>query len=201
MENEVYYFGDGRLRDGPGAGHHIWAPSNGHVAWAHAAALRKLPWSLAELDGSLAGDPALADRHDPRHWATENQPEGLVRLHHRGGWTAISFWDRSGDSRYGSSSTLVASGTHTAREMVALLQRAFPAIWERITRRFELVLPVEAPRPEPAPRLRVAIPALRVAAVVPERLEIAELAAEADVVPDGASGRRVAVIGGERRGG
>ncbi|WP_437477414.1 hypothetical protein WME75_28250 [Sorangium sp. So ce1014] len=86
-----------------------------------------------------------------------------MRLHHRDGWTAISFWDRSGDERYGSSSTLIASGTHTAREMVELFEQSFPAIWERITRRFQPAIPAEGTRPEPAPRLRIGGPAIRVA--------------------------------------
>ncbi|MGK3995130.1 hypothetical protein [Sorangium sp. So ce1024] len=191
---EVYYFGDGRLQDGPGAGHHLWAPSSGHVGWAPPEARRRLPWTLAELDGRLAGDPALADRRDQRHWASRDQPEGIVRLHRRDGWTAISFWDRSGDGRYSSSSTFVAAGERGAREMVELFRRRFPAIWERITRRFELVLPVEAPRLEPAPRLRFEVPAIRVAAE--ERLEIGDVA-EAEE-PTEAVPRRLAV-GGERR--
>jgi hypothetical protein len=199
-EPEVFYFGDARLEDGPGAGHHLWSPCAGHVAWAPAEVRRKLPWTLAELDGKLAGDPALKDPREPSWWASKDQPEGIVRVHRRGGWTAISFWDRSGDGRHGSSSTFIAAGEHTAREMVALFERSFPAIWERITRRFQLVLPVEAPRPEPGTRLRIEGPAIRVAAVAgvrEERVEVAEVAGEAEEATEGP--RRRAVVGGERR--
>ncbi|XXX79137.1 hypothetical protein WMF30_10225 [Sorangium sp. So ce134] len=197
----VFYFGDPRLEPGPGAGHHLWAPAYGYVGWARLEEQRKLPWGLAELDGRLAGHPALADPRERGWWASKDQPEGIVRLHHRGGWTAISFWDRSGDGRHGSSSTFVAAGEHTAREMVELFQRSFPALWARVTRRFQLVLPVEAARPEPAPRLRIEAPAIRVAAETGDRLEIADVATEEDGTAESATGRRAAVVDSARRSG
>ncbi len=130
---EVYYFG----RWG-GPGHYLWSPSgrsSGHEVE------RRIPWPCAEFDGRLAGDPVLEDPRQRGHWATEHQPEGHARLHHRGGWTALSFWDRSGDQRHGSSSTLVARGEFTAAEMAALFERAFPAVWRRITARLQVELP------------------------------------------------------------
>jgi hypothetical protein len=103
-----------------------------------------LPWR--DLDGVLAGDPALEDTCRRRYWSSDNQPEGWARLHRLNGWTALAFWDRSCDTRGGSNSALIARGEHTAAEMVELFRRAFPAVWERITRRFQLVLPIEEGR-------------------------------------------------------
>jgi hypothetical protein len=131
---DVYYFGAWGA-----AGHYLWTPDGGMALEEQ----RRLPWKA--IDGPLAGDPALADPGRPSHWSTDNQPEGIVRVHHAAGWTAIAFWDRSCDTRHGSNSALIAAGEHSAREMVELFQRTFPAVWERITWRFQLVLPVEAP--------------------------------------------------------
>lgn len=124
---EVYYFGAWGE-----PGHLLWTPA-GRTDWE---AQRALPWP--ELDGVLAGDPELKDPHRRNHWSTDNQPEGRARLHHRDGWTALAFWDRSCDSRYGSNSVLFARGTLSAAEMLALFELHFPAVWRRITLRFQV---------------------------------------------------------------
>jgi hypothetical protein len=134
-ETQVFYFGAWGA-----AGHFLWTP-DGRTAWE---AQRTLPWR--DLDGPLAGDPALEDTCRRRYWSSDHQPEGLARLHHLDGWTALAFWDRSCDTRFGSNSAVIARGEHSAAEMVEMLQRAFPAVWERITRRFQLVLPIEEDR-------------------------------------------------------
>lgn len=131
-ETQVYYFG---AWGGPG--HHLWTP-DGKTTWSV-----RLPWE--SIDGVLAEDPALADQRRRTPWSLGDQPEGVARLHHRDGWTALAWWDRSCDRRFGSNSAVIARGEHSAAEMVELLQRHFPAVWERITRRFELALPIEAP--------------------------------------------------------
>jgi hypothetical protein len=120
--SEVYYFGAWGE-----PGHHLWTPGR-RSAWE---VERSLPWR--HIDGALAG-------------SHPDQPEGLARLHHLDGWTALAFWDRSCDTRFGSNSVIIARGEHSATEMVELFQRAFPVVWERVTRRVQLVLPVEEGR-------------------------------------------------------
>jgi hypothetical protein len=73
------------------------------------------------------------------------QPQGVC-THYRGinGWTLISFWDRSVDSRGGSNSTFLCRGEHTFEEMLALFKEHFPTIVSRF--KFPLVLD-----PEPGP--------------------------------------------------
>lgn len=129
---EVYYFGCWG-----GLGHYLWTPGG------RTRNEERMPWSLRELDGSLAGDPALADARRPGHWS--DQPEGVVRLHHRAGWTAIAFWDRSQDQRGNSNSAFLARGDLTGEEMIERFELSFPAVWQRITGRFPLVLSAAAP--------------------------------------------------------
>ena len=126
MTTPIYYFGCWS-----GTGHHLWAP-DGRALTRN----EPLPPSLRCLDGTLCGDPALAD-HNRRTGALswhgiERQPQGVARLHHRDGWTALAWWDRSGDARGGSNSAFVAEGTLTAAEVIERGRVAFPTVWRRI---------------------------------------------------------------------
>ena len=59
------------------------------------------------------------------------QEEGLALLHHKGGWTALSFWDRSIDSRGGCSSNFFVHGTFTFDQMCQIAEARFPSVWKR----------------------------------------------------------------------
>ena len=61
------------------------------------------------------------------------QPEGLARLHHLEGWTALFFWDRSVDSKCNSNSTFLFRGLYTFQEVCDLAYQRFPSIWNRFT--------------------------------------------------------------------
>jgi hypothetical protein len=153
---KLYFFGNARHTGvDAGAGHYLHEPdARGRARWS--ADDRDygggMPWTLAEL-GNLAGDPALGDPRRPGYWPNEAQPEGVARLHHRAGWTAIAFWDRTGDARYASSATLIVEGEHGTAAMLALFAERFPAVWARITARYQPV--AHAGNVEPQPRLRV----------------------------------------------
>ena len=60
------------------------------------------------------------------------QAQGAVILHQKEGWTAIGFWDRTGDDRGNSNSNFIVQGTYTFEEMCQLAQEAYPALWKRI---------------------------------------------------------------------
>jgi hypothetical protein len=60
------------------------------------------------------------------------QAQGAAILHQKNGWTAIGFWDRTGDSRGNSNSNFLVNGTYTFDEMCKLAQEAYPALWKRI---------------------------------------------------------------------
>jgi hypothetical protein len=57
--------------------------------------------------------------------------EGQSVITHKDGWTALSFWDRSIDSRPGSNSNFLAEGIFSFDEMVKLAQEKFPSVWNR----------------------------------------------------------------------
>jgi len=58
---------------------------------------------------------------------------GRALIHHKDGWTAMSFWDRSVDTRGKSNSNFFAEGTHTFDEMVAIAKEHFTEIMARFT--------------------------------------------------------------------
>jgi hypothetical protein len=95
--------------------------------------IRLLPWQAADIDGNL--QPGSTPRGNWR--SPEVQPEGVALIHHKDGWTALSFWDRSGDGRSNSNTTFIAHGDHDFDAMVAIVKEHFPAIWQRFT--FEVV--------------------------------------------------------------
>ena len=60
------------------------------------------------------------------------QPQGVALVHHLNDVTVMAMWDRTGDSRPGSSSTFVVEGTHDFEAMCKHASEAFPGIWKRI---------------------------------------------------------------------
>ncbi len=71
-------------------------------------------------------------------WRHGQEIEGEALLHHKAGWTALSFWDRTVDRRGGCNSTYFAEGTFTFDEMVTLAMCRFAERWNRM--RFEVRL-------------------------------------------------------------
>jgi hypothetical protein len=95
-----------------------------------------VPWTATEIDGPLQpGWPLPGDRLQRR---TRPMREGESHLYHKDGWTALSFWDFSVDTRPGSSSTYIAKGTFTFEQMVELAKTRFAERWNRM--KFEVVL-------------------------------------------------------------
>lgn len=60
-----------------------------------------------------------------------------MRLSHKDSWTALAFWDRTGDARGKSNSVFVAHAIMTHHEMLAAAEAAFPEIWRRLHRNLE----------------------------------------------------------------
>lgn len=132
-----FYFGCWRE-----AGHHLWHQgSEGHPYkdWRANNGLLgvsihsrnptkgEIPWGYS-LDGGLLKGRSL------------RQGEAVVEQ--RDGWTALSFWDRSVDSRPGSSSTFVFDTLLTPEAALAAAREAFPPIFERFS------FPVDVADPE-----------------------------------------------------
>lgn len=53
-------------------------------------------------------------------------------LSHKDGWTALSFWDNSVDTRPGSNSNFLAEGDFTENQMREIAWKYFPKISARI---------------------------------------------------------------------
>jgi len=115
----IYYFGCWN-----GVGHHLWL-SNGRQCDEVRA---MLPWN--QIDSDLA--PGLRDRRDG-YCAPSEQIEGRAALHHKDGWTALAWWDRSVDARHGSNSALIADETLTVAQMLEAGTKAFPRVMARLT--------------------------------------------------------------------
>lgn len=120
---------------------HLLYKMDGNTEW------EPLTPELRSLE-ALAGDPAkikgyydgIYGKKTVPYWASEDQEQGRARMHFISGWTVMAFWDRSGDSRGGSSSAFLAEGEFTFDEMCVLARLHFPAVWARITSAFEVKL-------------------------------------------------------------
>lgn len=93
------------------------------------------PWG-DEIDGRL--QPGCPDPQDRLQRRTCPMREGEALLHHKDGWTALSLWDFTVDTRPGSSSTYLAKGTFTFEEMVELARTRFAERWNKM--KFEIRL-------------------------------------------------------------
>lgn len=116
----AYYFGCYDL-----AGHYLYAAQNfkGEPAATRMRYFENQPWGK-EVDGGLC----------PKF---KNQNEGEALIHHKDGWTALAFWDRSGNQRLNSNSVFMQKGTHDFAGMVEFAQKAFPFVWMRF--RFQII--------------------------------------------------------------
>jgi hypothetical protein len=115
----VYFFGclEGIDEDHTEAGHYWRTPD------LHSMRRPETPFG-SKVDGSLCPEGP--------------QYQGVAKLTQKDGWTAMGFWDRTGDSRGNSNSNFIVQGTYTFDEMVKLAQEAYPLIWKRIGRVTEL---------------------------------------------------------------
>lgn len=107
----VYFFGCYRGVQGHTEAGHYWRSSDGSDAHKSGQPFGRYP------DGTLCPEGG--------------QAQGYAILHQKNGWTAIGFWDRTGDSRGNSNSNFFVHGTHTFEEMQELIQVAFPELYLR----------------------------------------------------------------------
>lgn len=128
----AYYFGcyssvhGGHGFHRPG-GKSIRATDDGPVrSWACGIG----PWD--QVDGTLA--PVVGER---RGYRKIECPQGVAALHHKDGWTALAFWDRTGDHRGNSHSNFFFDEILDFDAAVAAARVAFPELFERFD--FEIV--------------------------------------------------------------
>lgn len=111
----TYYFGCWG-----GYGHYLWQQNGRHP---QPSTILDLPWKEKDLDCTLC----------PRYqrYSTNQQNEGEALLHHKNGWTALAFWDRSIDKRHGSNSVLLIQKEVTLEEAIEIFKQEYPSIWSR----------------------------------------------------------------------
>ena len=125
----MFYFGCGRE-----TGHYLWAPGLRWATWDRSVhermghPLGAHPWKDS-IDVRLC---PVDDNRGYRRSDEERQPEGLGKIHHRDGWTAWAFWDRTKEKRLNGNSVFLAEGEYDFDAMKAMAQEHFPEIWERI---------------------------------------------------------------------
>jgi len=113
---KILYFGCYRDK-----GHYFWSEGFSKPRWSDT--VTQIPWGIQVDTGLCPKGPQI---------------QGRAAFHQKDGWTAISFWDRTVDTRPGSHSTFLCENTLDFDAMVALCKETFPTIWERYT--FEVVL-------------------------------------------------------------
>jgi hypothetical protein len=122
-KNEVLFFGCwGEI------GHYLHN-EDGRTVW-HPETIG-LPWT--KIDGNLP-----PGHRDPRSYgdvSTDEQVEGWAALHHKDGWTALAWWDRSVDKRHGSNAAIFVKSGYRLElaEMLAIGARVFPRVFARFT--------------------------------------------------------------------
>ena len=106
-EMRIYYFGCKEE-----SGHFLWKPNQ--ITTAHYQ-LSGLPWKYI--------DTALCPQ-------TTSQ-QGVAKIHHKDGWTAMAFWDKSIDSRPGSNSVFFYEDLLEYDQMIEAFEEHFPNIYNR----------------------------------------------------------------------
>ncbi len=85
------------------------------------------------------GDRTLPDKETP--WGFEmdagltpkgpREQQGHVLITHKEGWTAMSWWDRTVDTRPGCNSAVLAEGEHDFQQMKSLLKEHWQEVHDR----------------------------------------------------------------------
>lgn len=117
--NTAYYFGCHRR-----SGHYLFAPQMrdaGRTAWHD---------RMTYLDGSLAPEKDdVQGAYEPQFYAKFWRLTGYTPIP----YSAISWWDRSVDSRHASNSIIFAPGhTVSAEVILELAQQHFPQVMGRL---------------------------------------------------------------------
>lgn len=133
----AFYFGCARGVGGHrDAGHHLYGPNYHSVSRPERLGQ---PWAHGHHDG-LDGTLAPVDYYgelvfgiDDRKRADRGTefPQGVAALHHRDGWTALAFWDRSGDSRGNSNSVFLFDTELTFEGALVAARKNYPDLFER----------------------------------------------------------------------
>lgn len=132
---KMYYFGPWDK-----AGHYVFDERGRHVPHTEEC---QIPWGHegqnVGIDGVLQPGCVAGKSQYTRSCP---EVEGEALLHHKDGWTALSFWDRSVDRRPACNSTYMAQGIFTFEQMVGMAMIRFKHRWDKMYFEVRLYKPV-----------------------------------------------------------
>lgn len=105
---------------------------SGHYLWTEDEATSHSFWKLQPWGKGIDGDLQPFARNG------YVVPNGAARFTQEHGWSALSWWDNSIDTRPGSHSTFVVEGAYSAEEVLAMARVRFPWVFSRF--QYEIVL-------------------------------------------------------------
>jgi hypothetical protein len=113
------------------AGHHMFNELGESV---HSQRPRDFPWDENSPTNGIDCQLQPGCYKDKRDGYNQHGEEiqGQALLHHKNGWTALSFWDRSVDTRGGCNSTYFAKGNFTFDQMVEMSKTRFAFRWNKM---------------------------------------------------------------------
>ena len=114
---------------------HFLCDETGRTVLHRPEARGTFPWADWEIDGKLQPHRSGCDRRS--YCGCGSSPEGQALIYHKDGWTALSFWDRSVDTRGACNSTYFAEGTYTFEQMVGMAKTRFAERWNCM--KFEVI--------------------------------------------------------------
>jgi hypothetical protein len=124
-ESSVYFFGCLKAAYGyREAGHYFYLESHPHEIDAP----RKGPWLGKDVlpESDLKIDGGFCPRY------VKEKMYARAKLTHWQGWTAVGFWDSSGDTRPGSDSNFFMKGTLDFEDAMVEARRAFGPVIARV---------------------------------------------------------------------
>lgn len=122
VPEKVYYFGCAKPYSSDGHQFYIrpWYSDYESRKW--------IPWKLGELDGGLA--PVL-NPHVKDNYRRQECPQGVTSVTIKDNWTALSFWDRTGDQRGASNSCFLIDSIVSFEEGIELARQQWTQLFER----------------------------------------------------------------------
>ena len=109
----MYFFG---VFDPKELGHFL-NDKTGRKIWSDQEE-RTIPFRYTILDGGLL-PPGIEE-------------QGKLHLSIINGWTVLTMWDRTGDSRPASNSSFLVEGVWTLEQMKGICATNFPTVWARV---------------------------------------------------------------------
>lgn len=130
--SRVFFFG---VLTGRGAGHYLHTP-DGEIVGREKAIL---PVALHRLDGVWCA-PVPRTTEEVWYSTSGYDTEGQGYIHYVDGWTVISWWDRSEDSRGNCCAAFLIEGRHTWDNALNAASAAFPRELLRMTSNYPVRL-------------------------------------------------------------